>query len=831
MEKYVFKTSHSPLNLDDGLAKLTKTNSQEWALISSVLESTPELSSGENINVFIAKIISSWNLGQLIEHCLTQLPIGHQLSTLLCDLVDDYSPIKLDKQNLNLQEIIADLGQDLSLQVKGQGVPSLVYQWFFWPSNDHHQKDWTPLDVHEAELHIDDLSLEDIGIYKCFVQHQLKVLDENGGDVPGMFTAGVQIKLNPHAIQILEQSETTECDLMEDLTLFVKAVASSPLKYQWFFNDKLLSGQCTCHLELYRLNFDQGGQYKCVIKNELGDIIESKVIDVIVQMPSIDHFQSLEFKNEAIQILKQPTFAYDQAKSAIGEKIHLTCLAACKYPLKYEWLRKGVRIDLFSKSTKSTIQTNSVLVSLGCQLIDEIQDVHPPVSYYVYQCIIKCVQTGERVMANQIKVPVSTYTLPDKALPEFKIALLICQEQYDQSDFFHPLDAPRSDGIAVAKALQEVGFEVIALSNLTVEEIRKAVDVFCTFINEQTYAFFYFNGHALGHGSDIYLVGKDTHLLTSQEFIWHGEIEMAVDRQRPLFATMVYDSCRDQLPTYSVFQDSTKDHPPIQCESNFCVGYGTRQSMRSFVKMDKSGTSQSLYTKYLLQHLNVPNISVGTMFERLNCSFTQGEDAAIVAFMKPEFKDSTRQSFCLSAPLRSAQASKLHQDFFSLCRIESMTPTFEDAVTMQLGITLDDQSSTPIWIKGKTYKTPEILLKLNLENHTFLNEADLEVSVVLNKNEDWMDKCSVLLIPLNIGFIVDQQEYEANETNDGAIFEIDALEQGQKCHLSGLQSVQEPAAKFRLVLIFQEEWIPCKGILSLNIPICKNIPLLKICNR
>ena len=120
MEKYVFKTSHSPLNLDDGLAKLTKTNSQEWALISSVLESTPELSSGENINVFIAKIISSWNLGQLIEHCLTKLPTGHQLSTLLCDLVDDYSPIKLDKQNLNLQEIIADLGQDLSLQVKGQ---------------------------------------------------------------------------------------------------------------------------------------------------------------------------------------------------------------------------------------------------------------------------------------------------------------------------------------------------------------------------------------------------------------------------------------------------------------------------------------------------------------------------------------------------------------------------------------------------------------------------------------------------------------------------------------------------------------------------------------
>ena len=74
--------------------------------------------------------------------------------------------------------------------------------------------------------------------------------------------------------------------------------------------------------------------------------------------------------------------------------------------------------------------------------------------------------------------------------------------------------------------------------------------------------------------------------------------------------------------------------------------------MRSFAKLNKSGTSQSLYTKYLLQHLTVPNISVGTMFERLNCSFTQGEDPALIAFMKPEFKDSTRQSFSLSNPLR-----------------------------------------------------------------------------------------------------------------------------------------------------------------------------------
>ena len=76
------------------------------------------------------------------------------------------------------------------------------------------------------------------------------------------------------------------------------------------------------------------------------------------------------------------------------------------------------------------------------------------------------------------------------------------------------------------------------------------------------------------------------------------------------------------------FIESSRQHEPIHCESNFCIGYGTRQSMRSFVKMDKSGLSQSLYTKYLLQHIQTKD-SVGSLFEMLNCSFTKGEDASI----------------------------------------------------------------------------------------------------------------------------------------------------------------------------------------------------------
>ena len=123
--------------------------------------------------------------------------------------------------------------------------------------------------------------------------------------------------------------------------------------------------------------------------------------------------------------------------------------------------------------------------------------------------------------------------------------------------------------------------------------------------------------------------------------------------------------------------------------------------MRAFVLVDKSGLSQSLYTKYLLKHLQTQE-SVGSLFEQLNCSFTRNEDASIVAKMKPEYKDSTRQKFSLSAPLRQSSASKLHKEFFKYCRIEPMAPNFEDYMQCSLGLCWNQESNWYVLNEKKT---------------------------------------------------------------------------------------------------------------------------------
>jgi hypothetical protein len=68
------------------------------------------------------------------------------------------------------------LGQDVNFAVSATGMPSLIYHWYFWPSHGKPMLDWIPLtEVEGCEINIDAMRLEDVGIYKCFIEHRLQV--------------------------------------------------------------------------------------------------------------------------------------------------------------------------------------------------------------------------------------------------------------------------------------------------------------------------------------------------------------------------------------------------------------------------------------------------------------------------------------------------------------------------------------------------------------------------------------------------------------------------------------------------------------------------------
>ena len=53
---------------------------------------------------------------------------------------------------------------------------------------------------------------------------------------------------------------------------------------------------------------------------------------------------------------------------------------------------------------------------------------------------------------------------------------------------------------------------MLAFTNITLDQLRNAIELFTSFIDEETYALFYYNGHAVGHNEDIYLATVESSL-------------------------------------------------------------------------------------------------------------------------------------------------------------------------------------------------------------------------------------------------------------------------------------------------------------------------------
>ena len=119
---------------------------------------------------------------------------------------------------------------------------------------------------------------------------------------------------------------------------------------------------------------------------------------------------------------------------------------------------------------------------------------------------------GESVYSDVVKLKVAKATTNECSFPKFKIALVICEEKYQKTAQFPSLKATRNDGEALIRALQELQFQVLAFTNLTLGQLKNAIDLFASFIDEETYALFYYNGHAVGHNEDIYLATVESSL-------------------------------------------------------------------------------------------------------------------------------------------------------------------------------------------------------------------------------------------------------------------------------------------------------------------------------
>lgn len=201
----------------------------------------------------------------------------------------------------------------------------------------------------------------------------------------------------------------------------------------------------------------------------------------------------------------------------------------------------------------------------------------------------------------------ATLTLAQaQAIPP-REALVIGNSDYS----FGPLRNPRNDAEAMAKALEEAGFDVTVATDAGQDAMEQAIQDFSEKLKDKGgVGLFYFSGHGAQINSENYLIPVS---LTSAEQLESGsvkaiEIVDAMAKAHNGLNIVILDACR----TNPFDPNGSHGLSRIDSNASLFISYATSPGA---VALDGSGNN-SPYTKYLSQSIATPNLDIEDTFKR-----------------------------------------------------------------------------------------------------------------------------------------------------------------------------------------------------------------------
>jgi hypothetical protein len=201
----------------------------------------------------------------------------------------------------------------------------------------------------------------------------------------------------------------------------------------------------------------------------------------------------------------------------------------------------------------------------------------------------------------------ATLSLAQAQAPAQRAALVIGNSDYS----FGPLRNPKNDAEAMAKALEEAGFDVTVATDAGQAAMEKAVHEFGAKLKSRGgTGLFYFSGHGAQINGENYLIPTS---LTSAEEIKSGsvsatEIVNAMAGAHNGLNIFILDACR----TNPFDPNGAHGLSRIDSNASLFVSYATSPGK---VALDGAGNN-SPYTKYLSEWIAAPNLSIEDTFKR-----------------------------------------------------------------------------------------------------------------------------------------------------------------------------------------------------------------------
>ncbi len=169
----------------------------------------------------------------------------------------------------------------------------------------------------------------------------------------------------------------------------------------------------------------------------------------------------------------------------------------------------------------------------------------------------------------------------------------------------------------MASKLRSLGFTVAVVENPNLSQARTAVEAFKTRLSRATQesggavALFYFSGHGVEYQGQHYLIPSSAYM-PSKADVEHTALntQSVVNSMEESGATVCLsflDCCRQDLGKNVGGADKT----PLQAKGSF-IGFATRSG-----GIADPGVTGSPFTRFLLQHLDTPGLSVADMYSQV----------------------------------------------------------------------------------------------------------------------------------------------------------------------------------------------------------------------
>lgn len=208
--------------------------------------------------------------------------------------------------------------------------------------------------------------------------------------------------------------------------------------------------------------------------------------------------------------------------------------------------------------------------------------------------------------------------------PEQRVALVIGNSNYQNAP---QLPNPDDDAQSMAKLLNSAGFEVIAATDLTQNDMIKVVQDFSAKVaarGPNTVAMVYYAGHGVQLAGENYLVPVDAKISTPTDLVSNSlrlvDLMATLEAIPSRMRIVILDACRNN--PFPTINDAGRGLAIVDAPNGSIVGYSTAPGAEALDGHD----GHSPYTRAFLQVAREPNLPIEQLFKRVRLEVNHTTD-------------------------------------------------------------------------------------------------------------------------------------------------------------------------------------------------------------